>query len=168
MEPTRPISFHTLADMAAAGFQGAQRISELQQSKCKEVPGQPGVYVIQRPRATDPTYLPESIGRHFKGRNPTLPTAVLASQWVPESCVVYIGKASRQTLRERLRQYMDFGLGKAVGHRGGRYIWQLQDSGELLVSWKATSGTEAALLESHLIQMFKAQHGRRPFANLRD
>ncbi|WP_067867601.1 hypothetical protein [Nocardia vermiculata] len=57
--------------------------------------------------------------------------------------------------------------GHTVGHTGGRYIWQLADSPELLVAWREES--DASMLEQSMIQSFKAMHGgRRPFANLRD
>jgi hypothetical protein len=81
--------------------------------------------------------------------------------------VVYIGKAG-ESLRRRLRKYMDFGLGKAVVHHGGRCIWQLANSGQLLVVWKVILDADPATVESRPIHEFKARHGRRPFANLRD
>ena len=33
---------------------------------------------------------------------------------------------------------MKFGSGKKVGHKGGRFIWQLKDSANLVVCWKRT------------------------------
>jgi hypothetical protein len=161
------MQFTLLTDIHDAGFQGFIPISALQRSRCAEVPNEPGVYMILTPNAGAPAYLPISIGGHFKGQDPTLLVSRLASQWVPESCVVYIGKANVPLLH-RLRLYMDFGLGKAVAHKGGRCIWQLADSGQLQVAWKVTPGEEPALVETQLIQGFKARYGRRPFANLRD
>jgi hypothetical protein len=163
----KTVQFATLSDIQAARFGGFLTIAELQRSRCSQVPNEPGVYLILRPDAQAPIYLPASIGGRFKGKDPTLAVARLASQWVPDSCVIYIGKAS-VPLRHRLRLYMDFGLGKAVAHRGGRCIWQMADSGKLLVAWKVTSSDDPALVEAGLIQAFKARYARRPFANLRD
>jgi hypothetical protein len=78
--------------------------------------------------------------------------------------LVYIGKAAR--LRTRLRQYRDHGQGKPVGHWGGRYIWQLSDSGELLVAWKVTNDAPR-LVEKEMLAAFVDRYGQLPFANLR-
>ncbi|HVX28920.1 MAG TPA: hypothetical protein VHA53_00465, partial [Nitrolancea sp.] len=70
-------------------------------------------------------------------------------------------------LRRRLDEYRRYGAGEPVAHTGGRYIWQLADSRELLVAWREEPA--ALALEQSLIQSFKAMHdGKRPFANLRD
>ena len=87
------------------------------------------------------------------------------------NCHIYIGKAggpnSNATLRKRLKQYIRFGSGEAVGHGGGRYIWQLEDADQLLFCWKACADAEE--LEKALIATFKKCHdGKRPFANLKD
>jgi len=64
---------------------------------------------------------------------------------------------------------MQFGQGKAVGHYGGRYIWQLQDAKDLVVCWKVTLDDEPRVVEKQMIEEFKAAHGgKRPFANLVD
>ena len=62
--------------------------------------------------------------------------AVLQNNWVDDAIVVYIGKATN--LRAKLGQYRRYGLGRPVGHQGGRYIWQLADHAELLVAWRET------------------------------
>lgn len=86
--------------------------------------------------------------------------------------MVYIGKAGgpgkNATLRSRMRQYMRFGQGEALGHCGGRYIWQLSDSRDLVVCWKPTTGEDPRDVERELIDEFKAIYGRHPFVNLAD
>ena len=63
---------------------------------------------------------------------------------------------------------MKFGSGKPVGHRGGRYIWQLADADDLVVCWKVLS-TDPREYERQMISDFKTAHnGYRPFANLLD
>ena len=62
---------------------------------------------------------------------------------------------------------MRFGSGKNVGHYGGRYIWQLADSDDLVVCWKCVE--DSRRVEAAMIAEFKKNHnGKRPFANLQD
>lgn len=93
-------------------------------------------------------------------------TERLDAEWVHGSTVVYIGKAD--VLRRRLHQYARFGAGEPVGHWGGRLIWQLADSGDLLVTWHALTTMETARsFERRLLFRFgELYEGRRPFANL--
>ena len=94
------------------------------------------------------------------------------------SIVIYIGQAggvrngkwSDSNLRERLKKYFDFGLGKPVGHWGGRLIWQIENSDKLIVCWKELPDKvkDPCKEESKLIEKFKTTFGKRPFANLRD
>ncbi len=152
-----------------SGFKGFHTVQSLTATNCAEVPDNMGVYLVLNTN-TNVSFLSESIGGHFKGRNPTVTISELQRNWVNESEVVYIGKAggfkSNATLRKRLRQYMRFGQGVAVGHWGGRYIWQLQNSMNLIVCWKVLTSEEPREIEARLIQEFVSQYGNRPFANL--
>ena len=65
---------------------------------------------------------------------------------------------------ERIRAYLRFGAGAAVGHSGGRYTWQLAGSDNLLVTWKIAEGAREQ--ESALLSAFVAKFGQLPFANL--
>ena len=81
--------------------------------------------------------------------------------------MVYIGKADRgpsgtRGLRERLGEYRRHGAGRRAKHWGGRLIWQLADSAELLL---AGERTRRPCLEKAMIAEFVAMHGKRPFAN---
>jgi len=126
-----------------------------------------GVYVVLRRSTEAPSFLETSCGGHFKGRNPTARVDALERKWVPTAQVVYIGKGDR--LQRRLRQYADFGASHPVGHWGGRYVWQLADSDQLLVAWKTCgAGETAAELEAALVGRFKRAFGRLPFANIAD
>jgi hypothetical protein len=159
-------------DIVNQGFRGFVTVEALQQSACADIPNKPGVYLILWPLSETPTFLPESTGGHFKGKNPTIAVNKLEKQWVDGAKVIYIGKAgsvaSKATLRQRLHTYMKFGMGKPVAHWGGRYIWQIKQLDSLQVCWKITEGHEAPNLETQLIREFTEQYGKRPFANLRN
>ena len=55
-----------------------------------------------------------------------------------------------------------------MAHWGGRYIWQLDDTDQLLVAWHAINWSEDAReYEKRLLAHFADLHdNRRPFANL--
>ena len=130
------------------------------------MPHAPGGYVVFRPKTSAPTFLASNPGGRFKGRDPSISAERLQTEWVSNSQVVYIGKAS--ILRTRLTSFAWFGAGKPVGHWGGRLIWQLADSAELLVAWcpLAEDGT-AREFERRLLRHFaELYNGQRPFANL--
>jgi hypothetical protein len=102
----------------------------------------------------------------FKGLDPSYPLQVVTSAWVPKARIVYVGKAAgKRGLRQRVRQLIDFGFGKAVGHRGGRLLWHLKSHRELRLFWMECQKEETDELETRLIARFKARHAARPFAN---
>lgn len=77
--------------------------------------------------------------------------------------MVYIGKADN--LRRRLREFACFGEGAPIGHWGGRLVWQIADSTELLVAWKGTPGRVPRDVEAEMITGFRRAWGQPPFAN---
>lgn len=161
--------FDSIDAIRQSGFEGFVTISALQESRCCDVPDVPGVYLVLRASKTPPEFLGESTGGHFKGKNPAVLVSELELNWVEDAIVLNIGKAGPskgRTLRSRLAEYMQFGQGEPVGHAGGRYIWQLADSSELLVCWKATPDVDPKDEESRLIKDFEAIYKKLPFANL--
>lgn len=144
-----------------AGFIGFVPFASLPTSK---VPTGGGVYVVLRPSQELPAFLAVSPAGTHKGRSPTVPRDTLRQKWVPGTSVVYVGKAT--SLFERLSGYRRQGSGGKAGHFGGRYIWQLTDSVDLIVAWRETRGVPRAG-EVQLVSPFRSQYGSLPFANLR-
>ncbi len=86
------------------GFSGFSSFQELGASRLSEVPVKAGVYVVLIGSGTSPQFLPESVGGHFKGRDPTEAPARLSDEWVDGAEALYIGKAKH--LRRRLREFV--------------------------------------------------------------
>lgn len=153
------------------GFTGFVTIRDLTAHALADVPDVPGVYAVLRERPVGPVFLAESCGGHFKGKNPTVSISKLEKKWVSTSTIVYVGKAGEFDgtwgLQTRLGQYMRFGSGAPIGHWGGRYIWQLEDSAALTVCWYPTPGLDPEGVEGELLVEFEKLHGALPFANLK-
>jgi hypothetical protein len=161
------MNFENIPSLISSGFCEPVSIANLRLDNCKSIAAVPGVYFVLYASASPrPIFLPESIGGHFKGRNPTVLEAILHENWVENALVVYIGKAT--SLRTRIRTYLNYGAGKPVGHQGGRCIWQLTESANLLVTWKPTPEEDPEAVEQSLIREFRVKYGKRPFANLKD
>ncbi|WP_241003000.1 hypothetical protein [Streptomyces sp. CB01881] len=156
--------------LAERGFCGFAPFGEPGELSDSEVPTEAGIHVVLRPTASRPEFLPVSTAGHFRGRDPSVAVEVLRAAWVEDAGILYVGKASagrtgRRGLRKRLDEYRRHGAGQAVGHWGGRYIWQLRDSAALLVAWRPTAEQDPGDAEAGLIAEFMEVHGARPFAN---
>jgi hypothetical protein len=161
----------TEQDLNNSGFRGFKSIKALQ-INASSIPEHKGIYLIVTPENFIATLVEQGTGGYFKGKNPNVSLDELEANWVEGANIIYIGKAggssSNTTLQSRLKQYLRFGEGKAVGHWGGRLIWQLKYSGDLIVCWKTLHEDEPAQYESALIDAFRKTYGKRPFANLKD
>lgn len=147
--------------LLAEGFEGFVSWTTLRQ---RDLPGEGGVYVVLHESGALPEFLDKSVGGHFKAKDPTVAVRVLAKEWIEGAQVVYIGKAT--SLRNRIWQYRQFGVGRPIGHWGGRYVWQLDESENLAVAWRTTPDQDPRDVERALIADFVRDYGRRPFANL--
>jgi hypothetical protein len=158
------MTFNDIDELKKAGFTGFKKMSELFLDSSM-LPDINGVYLVLNIDNKPGEFLTVGSGGHFKGKDPNISLADLKSNWVDNTKVVYIGKAT--SLRARLRQYFSFGQGKNIGHYGGRLIWQIKYSKDLVVCWKSLT-TDPREFEADLIQQFVKTYGCRPFANLKD
>ncbi|RLD84403.1 MAG: hypothetical protein DRJ10_01305 [Bacteroidetes bacterium] len=163
------IDFNSIEDLKRNGFKGFKKVNDLWNNR-SDIPKEKGVYLVLDPNFNKPEYIIPGVGGFFKNRNPNVPNAELERNFVPNSLVVYIGKAGsltgNATLHSRLGQYLRFGQGKKVGHWGGRYIWQLKKYQELIFCWKPTPGVEPRNVEVSIMNNYSDQFYMRPFANL--
>ncbi len=163
------LNFSDLERIKQAGFSGFKKMSELMADPSR-INNSPGVYLVLYQGPKNPEFLSIGTGGHFKGKNPNVSLSELKANWVDDAQVVYIGKAGGKgksaTLQSRMKQYLKFGQGYDIGHYGGRLIWQLKHSRDLIVCWKPLLIDDPRALEHGLIQDFIAQYGKLPFANL--
>jgi len=156
------MTFNNIEEIKEAGFIGFKKMSELFLDSSM-LPDNNGVYLVLNLDNKSGEFLTIGSGGYFKGKNPNISLAELEANWVENTKVVYIGKAT--SLRSRLRDYFRFGQGKNIGHYGGRLIWQLENSSDLVVCWKSLT-TDPREFEADLIKQFITAFGCRPFANL--
>jgi hypothetical protein len=152
------------------GFGERVTFAALRRGRMSAVPTtEQGVYGVVFPFDGPPTFLSKGTCGSFRGA--PYPVADLSSWWVPESRILYIGKAGGpdidEKLYDRVQKYSSFGLGKNVPHGGGRAIWQIEESDRLEVCWKPTPDRVPRDVEIELIAAFKRRCGMRPFANRR-
>jgi len=151
--------------LRAGGFHGFIPFSALRTGGLLDVPDVPGVYVVVRASSGPILFLEDSRGGWFKGKDPTVPVGVLEARWIDDAEELYIGKADR--LRRRVKELSEFGHGRPVGHRGGRFLWQIEGSADLLVGWLATPGRDPRQVEVQMLAAFREEFGgRQPFANI--
>ena len=74
-------------------------------------------------------------------------------------------KKGKRGLRQRLKQYMDYGRGNGNIHAGGRAVWQISDCGLLLLAYEACEN--AGERERQLLQEYREKNGSYPLANWR-
>jgi hypothetical protein len=139
----------------------------------------PGVYVIETPTALDDAPLDETVIAGWLRRVPGLtvdgvrPTpsvlaARLASFWIPDERIVYIGLAGT-SVAKRVGQYYRTPLGDPRPHAGGHWLKTLVNLDELRVWWAATdapAGMEDALLTAFAASVRGRSGLVLPFANL--
>ncbi len=157
------LKFKSIEELKENGFKGFVPFVELLEDDLKTPPKKEGIYMVLYGKKERPSFLPTGTGGFFKGKDPNVSLDTLNQEWVNDTPVIYIGKATE--LKARLSQYLKFGKGKNIGHYGGRYIWQIENAmKDLIICWKPIA--ESRSVEKGLISNFKKIYGDRPFANL--
>jgi hypothetical protein len=151
------------------GFEGFVSIGDVRLRRATVSP-LPGVYIVYRETLGPIGFLDKSAGGWFKARNPSVPIETLAGAWVDGAHVLYVGKADAgrsggRGIQKRLDEYLRFGMGEPIGHWGGRYLWQLEGTDELMICYKPCPDPRKE--EKRLLGLFRAEFGSLPFANLR-
>lgn len=163
--------YKDLSSIKELGFSGFKSVEQLW-NDYSIIPNERGVYIILNPDCSQKQFLTRGSGGFFKKEDPNVTIERLTSKWIDDCHLLYIGQAggkgSSNTLKKRIKQYMEFGKGKPVGHKGGRFIWQLSHHQKLLVAWKVTAFVDPREEEAKLIREFHSYYdGKLPFANLR-
>ena len=142
------------------------------------IPCTKGIYfVISEYGYPENGFLPVGTGGHFKGKDPNVDVEILWQHWVEDATILYIGRAGgttkngrvyTSTLKERIKALVEFGYNHPIGHWGGRYLWQHEDSINFKIYWFSMNEDKQnpVDLERELITQFKTHYGKRPFANL--
>lgn len=156
-------------ELLSLSIDSLARVSDLRQS-CRMIPDAPGVYFVLRDFENKmPEFLETGTGGAHKGIDLNYPIDELKDKWVDDTMIMYIGK-SDSSLRSRIRTYIRHGMGHDAPHRGGRAIWQLPDSANLAIGWRAIKeGESATEIEHRLLNEFRKRHFMMlPFANWRE
>jgi hypothetical protein len=145
--------------LESVGFEGFVTFAELRVPRVLQLPKDRGVYVVLYAGSERPDFSTDS-----PARGAPYPPEVLASAWLEETPVLYIGAADAQGrgLHHRLKQYARRGN----SHTGGRAIWQIPNADEeLLVAWAKSRDERGVDLEKRLRAEFKRVYDQFPFAN---
>lgn len=142
----------------------ATTLQTLYRCGCDCIPEIPGVYWVLRPEEMTIRFTEHTYNHSAK----LYPVEVLSHKY--EKCkdqeILYIGKADgKKGLRQRLKQYMNYGWGHATNHKGGRAIWQIEDAGLLLLAFEECEDARAR--EKQLLADYKAKNESYPLANWR-
>lgn len=147
------------------GFRGFKSVEKLWQGRFNSVPAPPGVYLTFWPFKSRAAFLLASPAFCMNGNDPTVDVDILENRWERGCPTLYIGKGSN--LKRRLFEFVAFGKGFPVRHWGGRYVWQLARSRDLIICWMETPEADPRVVEMELINQYEEEFGHLPFANLR-
>ena len=142
----------------------ATTLQTLYRCGCDCIPEAPGVYWVLRPEGMTIRFTEHTYNHSAK----LYPVEVLSHKYggCKDQEILYIGKADgKRGLRQRLKQYMNYGWDKATNHKGGRAIWQIEDAGFLLLAFKECNDAET--WEKQLLADYKAKNSSYPLANWR-
>ncbi|MDD2476938.1 MAG: hypothetical protein PHI32_13645 [Dysgonamonadaceae bacterium] len=133
----------------------------------RSIPNEKGIYIVMVPEQFDVQFLENTtaITTH-NGKNLLYPACDLRTKYnSSDRKILYVGKAGGENnkLRQRIRQYVKYGYGEANNHRGGRAIWQIKNSEQLLIGYHICEKPRDE--ESILLAEYYSKYGTFPVAN---
>ncbi|WP_234242022.1 hypothetical protein [Porphyromonas gingivalis] len=157
------MNFNNIEEIKKYGFKGFESVKDLREDSSR-IPKKKGVYLVLKPQDMDVDFLETGTGGHTKG-NPNVSRDKLKAKRI-EDMVLYVGRTGR-TLYKRINELLRFGQGENIGHRGGRYLWQINHSEELVICWKEMQDEDPEEIWKQLLWDFESKYSKLPFANLR-
>lgn len=158
------MNFNDIDEIKKDGFKGFKRVKDLRENSLF-IPQDKGVYLVLKPRDMDVKFLETGTGGHFKDKDPNVSIDKLKAKWIEDTLVLYVGRTGR-TLYERINELLRFGQGENIGHWGGRYLWQINHSEELVICWKEMQDEDPEEIWKQLLWDFESVYSKLPFANL--
>lgn len=157
-------------------FSNTYTVEELHNGAIENIPSESGLYFVLMPKGFDLTVKDVTDGRKTtsRGKVSSYPVEDLRKRLLHygdenekrNSQILYIGQSVN--LHDRIEQYIGFRYDVPdIGpHDGGRSIWQLENSEQLLFCYYVCRpGEDSEEMERKLILLYKARHGCYPFAN---
>ena len=130
----------------------------------RHIPASPGVYLVGvpfdgfEPEISDGTTGPAVV----KGRSMLYPAHKLRKKFESsDRRCLYIGESDN--LQHRIALFLQYGRGEDVPHRGGRAIWQITNSRELILAWCVCANHED--VKAMLLSSYRQNFGTLPMAN---
>ncbi|SJL27691.1 hypothetical protein PGIN_YH522_00569 [Porphyromonas gingivalis] len=158
------MNFNNIEEIKKYGFKGFESVKDLREDSSR-IPKKKGVYLVLKPQDMDVDFLETGTGGHTKG-NPNVSRDKLKAIRIEDMLVLYVGRTGR-TLYKRINELLRFGQGENIGHRGGRYLWQINHSEELVICWKEMQDEDPEEIWKQLLWDFESKYSKLPFANLR-
>lgn len=158
------MNFNNIEEIKKYGFKCFESVKDLREDSSL-IPQKKGVYLVLKPQDMDVKFLETGTGGHTKG-NPNVSIDKLKAKWIEDTLVLYVGRTGR-TLYERINELLRFGQGENIDHWGGRYLWQINHSEELVICWKEMQDEDPEEIWKQLLWDFESVYSKLPFANLR-
>ena len=156
------MNFNNIEEIKKYGFKGFESVKDLREDSSR-IPKKKGVYLVLKPQDMDVDFLETGTGGHTKG-NPNVSRDKLKAKRIEDMLILYIGRTGR-TLYKRINELLRFGQGESIGHWGGRYLWQINHSEELVICWKEMQDEDPEEIKNRLLLDFESKYSKLPFAN---
>lgn len=132
-----------------------------------KIPKKNGIYIIEVPEDFKIEFLNVTTGcTEWRGKAVKLykPDSLMKIFRRGDRKTLYIGKMEQKNpSSHRLKNYIKWGMGKKVSHKGGYPLWQIKDNENLCAYWLACDN--ATSFESELLKIYFSDYGVYPLAN---